>query len=87
MGIIKWTNYGGSMTVQKRTHILWPLLPIWWFWRWISWIVKISGRLIAIVVGCIFIIIGIILSVTIIGLIVGIPMILIGLLLIFRGLF
>jgi hypothetical protein len=55
-------------------------------WRLLAGIITITGRLVAILLGVVFIIVGIILSLTIVGAILGIPLGLFGLLLVVRGL-
>lgn len=50
-------------------------------------IIKITGRLIAVLLGLIILIIGVALTVTIIGAIIGIPLAILGFTLIIRGLF
>lgn len=70
---------------QKR--IPWYLIPFWLVWRLVTGIVEFTGRVIAIVLGFVLMVVGILISATIIGLIVGLPMILIGVLLVLRGIF
>ncbi|NLY46695.1 MAG: hypothetical protein GX053_12040 [Tissierella sp.] len=48
---------------------------------------RITGKLIAVGLGCIFTAVGILLSITIIGAIIGIPLIILGVTMIIRGLF
>lgn len=50
-------------------------------------IIKITGRLVAIILGFAFTILGIILSLTLIGAFIGIPMAILGLIMIIRGFF
>lgn len=70
-----------------RRRIPWYILPFWWIWQLLALIVGMTGRLVAIILGLLFMIAGVIVSVTIVGLVVGIPLILFGVLLIIRGLF
>ncbi len=63
------------------------LAPITALWRLVTWIVEAVGRFIAIVLGFVLMIIGVLISMTIIGLPVGIPCIIMGSLLVWRGLF
>jgi hypothetical protein len=70
---------------RKRTPwLLWPFVALW---NLITWILSLTGRLIAAVVGLVFTIVGAILTVTVIGAVVGIPMIVFGLLLMIRSIF
>jgi hypothetical protein len=71
---------------QERT-IPWYAWPFWALWRLISWIVIFAGRLVAVVIGGVLMIVGILLSITIIGALLGIPLFIVGILLVFRGLF
>ncbi len=64
----------------------WLLRPFIWLWNFIAYIVTLTGRLVAVVLGLVFMLVGAILTVTVIGAIVGIPLFIIGLLLVVRGL-
>lgn len=77
------------MTTRTRSHhhIHWLLWPFVALWKLIAGIVEFTGRFVAIVLGIVFIIVGVILSLTIIGAIVGIPLAIIGLLMFLRGIF
>jgi hypothetical protein len=66
--------------------------------RWIFWpleiiidlvtaVIKLTGRLIAAVIGLVLLILGIIISMTVVGAIIGVPLVIFGFLLIIRGLF
>jgi len=68
-------------------HVPWYLWPFWAVWQLITWIVRLTGRLIALLIGFALIIIGAVLCITVILLPVGIPMIIFGFLLTMRGLF
>jgi hypothetical protein len=65
----------------------WYLWPFWAIWRLLTWIVRLTGRLIAIVLGFAMIIIGAVLSITVVLLPLGLPLIIFGFLLVMRGLF
>jgi len=71
----------------KADQVPWYLWPFWAIWRFIAWIVSLTGRLIAVVLGLVMIIIGAILGITVILLPLGIPLITYGFLLILRELF
>jgi hypothetical protein len=77
------------MTGEHRNskHIPWILWPFWALWKLVIGIVAGTGRLVAAILGLVFLIVGAVLTVTIVGAIVGIPFIIFGLLLIVRGLF
>ena len=74
----------------KMTHknaIPWYLWPFAAIWQLIATIVGMTGRFVAMVLGLVFILVGVLVSLTLIGAIVGIPMALIGLLLFLKGIF
>jgi hypothetical protein len=72
------------MIDPKKTP--WLLRPFIWIWNFIAYIVGLTGRLLAVILGLVLMITGALLTVTIVGAIVGIPLIIIGLLIIIRGL-
>jgi hypothetical protein len=70
---------------DKRTPwVFWPFVAIW---RLLTFILEITGRLVAIVLGCALMIVGVIVSLTVVGAIVGVPIAVFGFLLVMRGLF
>jgi hypothetical protein len=75
------------MTTQTKHHVPWYLWPFAALWKLLSVIVEMTGRFVAMVLGIVFIVVGVIVSLTIIGAIVGIPLAVIGLLLLLRGIF
>jgi hypothetical protein len=62
------------------------LRPFIWLWNFIAFIVGLTGRLLAVILGALIMILGIVLTITIVGGIIGIPLIILGLLIIVRGL-
>ena len=74
------------MTTQKH-HIPWYLLPFAAIWKLLAVIVEMTGRFVAMVLGVVLLVVGVIVSLTIVGAIVGVPLAIIGLLLFFRGMF
>jgi hypothetical protein len=78
-------NMEEEMT-QERI-VPWYIWPFWALWRLVSWIVVFAGRLVAVILGSVLMIAGILLSLTIIGALLGIPLFIVGILLVFRGLF
>ena len=70
-----------------RSHVPWYLWPFAAIWKLLSVIVELTGRFVAMVLGIVFIVVGVIVSLTIIGAIIGIPLAIIGLLLLLRGIF
>ncbi len=70
---------------RKRTPwLLWPFVAVW---KLVTWILSLTTRVVAAVLGLIITTIGAILTVTIIGAVVGIPLIIFGLLLMIRSLY
>jgi hypothetical protein len=70
---------------QKRTPwILWPFVALW---RLITWILELTGRLVAAVLGFVLMVVGVLLTVTVIGAVVGLPLIIFGFMLMIRSIF
>jgi hypothetical protein len=63
------------------------LFPFYLIWSLISFIFKLTGRVLGIIVGLVLIIVGLILTFTVIGAIVGIPLCILGVLLVIRSIF
>lgn len=76
-----------DMKTEQKWKIPWPLLPFSALWNLICGIVEFTGRLVAVLVGLVLLIIGIVVSLTIVGAIIGVPLAIIGLLLTMRGIF
>ncbi|GAB4570361.1 MAG: hypothetical protein Fur0017_16800 [Anaerolineales bacterium] len=74
-------------TATQKKHIPWYLWPFAAIWKLLAVIVEMTGRFVAMVLGILLLIVGVILSLTIVGAIVGVPLAIIGLLLFFRGMF
>lgn len=74
------------MTREKRRtpSLLWPFVALW---NLITWILQLTGRLIAAVLGLVFMIVGVLLTVTVIGAVVGLPLIVFGFMLMVRSIF
>jgi hypothetical protein len=75
------------MTTETKKHIPWYLWPFAALWKLLAVIVEMTGRFVAMVLGIVLIVVGLIVSLTIVGAIVGIPLAIVGLLLLFRGMF
>lgn len=71
------------INLKKTPWYLWPFAAIW---NLVAYIVMLTGRLLAVILGFVFIILGVILTVTVIGAIIGIPLGVFGVLMIIRGL-
>jgi hypothetical protein len=68
---------------RKTPWLLWPFVALW---NLIATIVSLTGRLVAITLGLVLMLIGVLISITIIGAVVGIPLFVFGGLLVVRGL-
>ncbi len=75
------------MTTQTKQHIPWYLWPFAAIWKLLAVIVEMTGRFVAMVLGIVLMLVGVLVSLTIIGAIVGVPLAFIGLLLLLRGIF
>jgi hypothetical protein len=75
------------MSTQTKLSTRWYLWPFTALWRLLATIVELTGRLVAMILGIVFIIVGVIISLTVVGAIVGVPLALVGFLLFLRGLF
>jgi hypothetical protein len=64
--------------------LLWPFVALW---RLVTGILLLIGRLAALLIGFILLVVGAILTVTVVGAVVGIPLALVGLLLVVRSLY
>lgn len=62
-------------------------LPFVWLWQLVSLILGLTGRLLAVLLGFVLLILGLLVTLTVIGAIIGIPMLIVGMALIVRGLF
>lgn len=69
----------------KETPFL--LTPLVWLWQLVTWVLGLTGRLIAVLLGFVLLVLGLLVTLTVVGAIVGIPMMIMGFALILRGLF
>ena len=74
------------MTTHKR-HIPWYLWPFAAIWKLLAVIVELTGRLVAIILGFVLMVVGVLISLTVVGAIVGVPLAIVGLLLFLKGIF
>ena len=70
---------------RKRTPIL--LLPFVIVWSLFSFFLRLTGRIVAAVLGLVFMIAGIALSVSVVAAPIGIPLAIFGFLLVLRSIF
>lgn len=64
--------------------VFWPFKVLW---EMLELIIRLTGRLVAMILGAVLVIIGAVLSITIVGATLGIPLILFGCILVMRGFF
>jgi len=76
-----------DITMTHKHSVPWYLWPFTALWQLLATIVGLTGRFVAMVLGLVFIIVGVIVSLTVVGAIVGIPMAIVGLLLFLKGIF
>ena len=74
------------MTTHEK-HIPWYLWPFAAIWKLLAVIVEMTGRLVAMILGIVLMLVGGLVSLTVIGAIIGIPLAIIGLLLFLKGIF
>lgn len=73
----------GVRMSQGTSCLMAPFVALW---RLTATILELTGRFVAILIGFILVIIGILVSLTVVGAIIGIPLTLFGLMLMARGL-
>jgi hypothetical protein len=71
----------------ERKDTPWYLWPFVALWELLAGIIKLTGRLVAAILGLVLMIVGVILCLTVIGAILGIPLLIFGFLLVIRGFF
>ena len=75
------------MTTHTEHHNRWYLWPFTALWRLLAVIIEMTGRFVAMVIGLLLILVGVLVSLTIVGAIIGVPLAIVGLLLLLRGMF
>jgi len=73
--------------MTKKKTPPWFLVPLAWVGDLLGWILNLTGRLIAALMGMTFLGIGLLLTVTLVAAPLGIPLAIFGFLLILRSLF
>lgn len=64
--------------------LFFPFIAIW---KLFEFFMKLTGRILAIILGLIIMIVGIVLCCTMVGMVIGIPILVFGFLLMVRGFF
>jgi hypothetical protein len=75
------------MTTNARHPTPWYLWPFVAVWKLLETIIEMTGRLLAMILGIVLMLVGFLISLTIVGAIVGIPLAIVGFLLFIRGIF
>jgi hypothetical protein len=75
------------MTPPTRHHAPWILWPFAALWDLLAFVLRITGRLLALVLGAILMMLGIGLTLTVVGAPLGVPVAILGFLLLVRSLF
>lgn len=75
------------MTIEQKKPVPWYAWPFVMVWRVLTGILKLTGRLLGVVLGLALLAVGVALSVTVVGAILGVPLAVLGFLLIMRSLF
>jgi hypothetical protein len=75
------------MTTREKHRIPWYLWPFAALWKLLAVIVEMTGRFVAMLIGILLMIVGVLLSLTLIGAIIGVPLAIVGLLLFIKGIF
>ncbi len=73
-----------SNTQRNTPWYLWPFAALWGL---VAGIIKVTGRLVAMLLGLVLMIAGVALTITVVGAIVGVPLLIFGFTLAVRGLF
>lgn len=72
---------------HKERKTPWIFMPLVWIWKFFAWIISLTGRLLAAVLGVVFMGIGLVLTITLIAAPLGIPLLIFGFLLMLRSIF
>jgi hypothetical protein len=73
--------------MARHRRLRWIAWPFKVFWHLNATIVRLTGRMLAVILGAVLMLVGVLVSLTVVGAIIGIPLAVIGLLIILRGLF
>ena len=75
------------MAAAKAREYPWIFWPFVALWDLLALILRITGRVVAVLLGLVLMIAGVVMSVTVVGAPVGIPLAIFGFLLTLRGFF
>jgi hypothetical protein len=72
---------------HQKHHSHWILWPFIALWKLLAGLIGLTGRLVAVIIGAVLMLVGGIVSLTVVGAVIGIPLAVLGLLIVLRGLF
>ena len=72
---------------NRNNKTPWFFLPFVWLWKFLAFILELTGRLLGAVLGMLLMVVGLVLTITVIAAPVGIPLIVFGFLLLLRSFF
>jgi hypothetical protein len=72
---------------RASSRVPWYLWPFVALWRLLALILGLTGRLVAVILGIVVMILGLLATLTVVGAPVGIPLLIFGFLLMLRGIF
>jgi hypothetical protein len=75
------------MTTETRRSYPWIFWPFVALWDLLAFILKLTGRIVAALLGLLLMIAGVALTVTVVGAPLGLPLAIFGFLLMIRGFF
>jgi len=73
--------------LRSTSRVAWYFWPFVALWRLLALIIGLTGRVIAVVLGIVVMILGLLATLTVVGAAVGIPLMIFGFLLVVRGIF
>ena len=75
------------MTDTRAKRTPWFLWPFYAFWRFLTFVLSATGRLVLAVLGIVLMVVGLLITLTVVGAPIGIPLAILGFLLLLRAFF
>lgn len=75
------------MATSAREQVPWIFWPFAALWDLLAFVLRLTGRILAGVIGLVLAVVGVLLTMTVVGAPVGIPLVILGVLLLIRSLF
>lgn len=75
------------MTNSTESQVPWILWPFYVVWKFLTFILNVTGRILCAILGLAMMAVGVGLSLSIVGAVVGVPLTAFGFLLVVRALF